>query len=328
MPSGGLDGGGFGADPADALKSKGLPWPVYLAIGIALVAVIGVFGYRSVQARKQRKLHVSFMEQYADFEKNSVNGFWRCLFGKDGDGRRYNAPEALNAAIEGALYADTKAFPEKVTSECVPKALKASKAVKDFATAPPVEYDQALDEYGKALAGLANTLNTWAEGAPKRVETKVREQKMTAAGETWSTTANPNKAEPAAWQYDKFLHCAVADLDKLKDGQALLEFLASKCVPQKAKGQTLDVEFLNKVRDVCMVEAQEVPTKAPPMFKQTFTKFAGDFDRMAQAWGACFRKMNKESKKDDLESFDKAWVQSLNASTEIRKIGKSHLSDE
>jgi hypothetical protein len=118
------------------------------------------------------------------------------------------------------------------------------------------------------------------------------------------------------------------DLDKLKDGQALLEFLASKCVPQKAKGQTLDVEFLNKVRDVCMVEAQEVPTKAPPMFKPTFTKFAGDFDRMAQAWGACFRKMNKESKKDDLESFDKAWVQSLNASTEIRKIGKSHLSDE
>ena len=38
MPSGGLDGG-FGADPADALKSKGLPWPVYLAIGIAVVAV-------------------------------------------------------------------------------------------------------------------------------------------------------------------------------------------------------------------------------------------------------------------------------------------------
>lgn len=46
-------------------------------------------------ARDTRKLHVAFAEQFAEFEKTQVNGFWRCLFGQDGDGRRFNAPEQL-----------------------------------------------------------------------------------------------------------------------------------------------------------------------------------------------------------------------------------------
>jgi hypothetical protein len=325
-----LDGGlgDFGADPGSELKGKGVPWPVYLAIGIAVLALVGFAGVHEVQKRNRRKLHVAFMEQFADFEKNQVNLFWRCLFGKDGDGRRFNAPEALNGAIESALFNDFKEFPTKVTGECVPKALKAAKGVTDFSPPAPTEYRVALDDYGKALAGLANTLNAWAEGAPKRVETKQREAKITQAGETWSTTANPAKADPDAWRYDKFLHCAVPDIDKFKDGQALLEFLATKCVANAKKGQSIDMDFLGKVRDNCIPDAQEPPAKTPPTFKGTFTKFAGDFDRMAQAWGTCFRKMNKESKKDDLDSFDKAWVQSLNASTEIRKIGKGQLTDE
>jgi hypothetical protein len=324
MDAGGF--GGLGGDPADALKKKSLPWPVYLAIGLAIIAGGAFMGFRSYQNRQKVKLHTAFMEGYMDFEKNQVGAYWKCLFGKDGDGRRFNAPEALNAAIESALFNDFKEFPTKVTGECVPKALKASRAVNEFSPPPPSEYKAALDDYGKALAGLANTLNTWAEGAPKRVETKQRESKITQAGETWSTTANPSKADPDAWRYDKFLHCAVPDIDKLKDSQALLEFLASKCIAKK--GQGVDQEFLAKVRDTCIPDAQEAPAKAPATFKGTFNKFASDFDRMAQAWGSCFRKMNKESKKDDLESFDKAWVQSLNASTEIRKIGKGNLSDE
>ena len=321
-----LDGGlgGFGAEPGAELKSKGLPWPVYLAIGIALLAVLGGLGAREVQKRNRRKVHVAFMEQFLAYEKDSVNLFWRCLFGKDGDGRRFNSPEQLNAQIESALFADIKEFPAKVTNDCVPKALKASKGINELSS--PVEYKVALDEYSKSLAGLANTLNTWAEGAPKRVETRVREQKITQAGETWSTTANPNKADPDAWRYDVFLHCAVPDIDKMKDGQALLEFLATKCI--RKKGQNIDMDFLGKVRDTCIPEAQDPPTKTPGTFKGTFNKFGADFDRMAQAWGACFRNMNKESKKDDLESVDKAWVSALNAGTEIRKVGKVQLNEE
>ena len=38
--------------------------------------------------------------------------------------------------------------------------------------------------------------------------------------------------------------------------------------------------------------------------------------------------MTKESKKDDLEQFDKAWVESVNASSKIRKVAKENLPDE
>ncbi len=172
-------GSAFGYDPGAELKKKGLPWPAYLAIGIAVVAVLGFLAFRSQKKREERKVHVAFLEQLQDYEKNTVNAFWRCLFGKEGDGRRFNQPEQLNGQLEAALYADPKNFPEKVANECVKKALDASRKIRDFSPPAPAPYESALDEYGKALAGLANTLNTWAEGAGKRVETKQRENKIT-----------------------------------------------------------------------------------------------------------------------------------------------------
>ena len=311
-------------DPGAELKGKGMPWPVYLLIAIVAVAGIGYLGLRSVQNRNKRKLHVTFMESFAAFEKDQVGAFWKCMFGKDGDGRRFNAPEQLNMSIETNLYSDPKTYPEKVSSECVKKAMLATSRVKDLS--PPAEYETAVDEYGKALAALANTLNTWAESAPKRVEIKLREKKIDDAGNAWSTTANVNKAEPAAWLYDKFLHCAVPEIDKFKDTQGLLEFLADKCVQKK--GKEIDQAFIGKLRDTCIPESQEEPAKAPPTFKGTFNKFSGEYDRMAQAWGFCFRKMNKESKKDDLQQVDQAWVTWLNSSTGVRKIGAAFLKDE
>jgi hypothetical protein len=315
--------GAFGGDPADALKKKSLPWPVYLAIGLAVVAAIAFVGFRSYQNRQKMKLHIAFMEGYQEFEKNQVAAFWKCLFGKDGDGRRFNAPEALNAQLESQLFGDPKTYPEKVNSDCVPKALKASKAIKDLSSPP--EYDEALDKYGKSLAALANTLQVWCEGAPKRIETMEKEQKVKSAGETWSTTANPAKAESAAWQYDKFLHCAVPDVDKLKDSQALLEFIATKCVQKK--GQEIDQAFLARLRDTCIPEAQEAPPKQSPNFKATFNKYSADYDRMTQAFGLCFRKMKKESKKDDLAQFDQAWADWINGSSTVRQVAVKSLCD-
>jgi hypothetical protein len=327
LPDGGdLPGGGnlagFG-DPADALKKKSLPWPVYLAIGLAILAAGAFVGFRSYQNRQKVKLHIAFMEGYQEFEKTQVGAFWKCLFGKDGDGRRFNAPEALNATLEGQLFGDPKTYPEKVNSDCVPKAIKASKGIKELN--PPPEYEEALDKYGKSLAALANTLQVWTEGAPKRVETMEKEAKLKSAGETWSTTANVNKADPAAWQYDKFLHCAVPDIDKLKDSQALLELIATKCIQKK--GQEIDQAFLAKLRDTCIPEAQEAPAKQPPTFKGTFNKFAADYDRMTQAWGSCFRKMKKESKKDDLAQFDQAWADWINGSSTVRTVAVKALCD-
>ena len=322
-----LPGGGFnfGPDPADALKKKSLPWPVYLAIALAVLAGGAFVGFKSYQNRQKVKLHIAFMEGYQEFEKNQVGAFWKCLFGKDGDGRRFNSPEALNAQLEGQLFGDPKSYPEKVNNDCMPKALKASKNVKELSPPPPPEYDEALDKYSKSVSALANTLGVWVEGAPKRLETQEKEQKVKSAGETWSTTANPAKAESGAWQYDKFLHCAFPDIDKLKDSQALMELIATKCVQKK--GQELDQVFLAKLRDTCIPEAQEAPAKQPANFKATFNKFSADYDRMTQAFGFCFRKMKKETKKDDLAQFDQAWADWINGSSAVRSVAQKSLCD-
>lgn len=323
-----LDPFAGGNDPGLELKKRGMPWPVYLAAGIALLAVLGFFFFKSGQNRKKRAQHAEFMEQFVEFEKKTANDFWRCLFGKEGDGRRYNEPSQLNGAIETALYADPKTFPDKVSKECVPKALDASAKAAKLNPPSGANYEPAIKKYSEALAALANTINTWSEGAGKRVEVKLRENKVVSAGETWSTTADLKKADPAAWQYDVFLHCAVPEIDSMKETQNLLEYLAKRCTENKSMGFKIDPEFLTKLREKCIPAAQEVPAKAPATFKKTFEKFAAEYDRLAQAWGSCFRKMSKEAKKDDLEQFDRAWVDSVNFSTEIRKIGAENLKDE
>ena len=320
--------GGFSplsADPGAELKGKGTPWPVFLAIGLAILGGIGFFSLRSYKGREKRKVHVAFMETFAEFEKNDVAKFWRCLFNsKDADARRYNTPDQMTAQLEQALMLDPKNFPEKVSTECIPMLGDAMKKMKNFTPVPPVDYDAALDKYSKSLAGLSNAFTGWAEGAPKRVESQIQLNKITQAGSAWQQTANPKKPDPEAMRFDKFMRCAVPDLDKLKEGQELLMFLAGKCV-----GKKTDPAYLDKLRDKCVPEAAgEAPAKAPATFAKVLEKLGADYDREDQAWGSCFRAMRKASKKDDLAGVGKAWTEAVNAGTELRKIGADLLKDE
>ena len=321
-----LDGGlsnSFSPDPQVDLRGKGPPWPVYLAISLLFVIGAGFLGVRSYQNRNLRKQHAAFMQQFAEYETTDVNAFWRCLFGKEGDARRFNSPESLNNALETQLQIDPKEYPSKVQGECKGKALTAAKKIKDFSPTPPLVYDTALVTYERALSGLANAIDGWAEGAPKRVETMLQEKAVKTAGDAWSGTQNPRKPEPSALKYDKFLRCAVPGLEKMKDGQELLVFLAGKCV-----GRKIDPDFLAKLRETCIPQSQEAPTKTPPGFGPVLVKLVQDYDRESQAWDACFREVRKASKKDDLVAFDKTWVESVNASSEIRKLGKENLKDD
>lgn len=226
-------------------------------------------------------------------------------------------------ALESALFTDPRAYPARVTEECASKALRAAKAIADFDPEPPVDYHPTLEEYGKALTELASAFSLWAERAPQRIETKLFADQVSHAGDVWSTTANVNKAEPDAWSYGVFLRCAVPQIDTLRDSQQLLEYLASKCIQKK--DQPLDLEFLTRLQKTCVPGAQTAPAKAPPKFKATFEKFAADYDRMYQAFGACFRKMNKTARAEDLESVGKAWERAINASTKLRQIAASKI---
>lgn len=272
----------------------------------------------------RRLPHLRFAEQFAAFEKDRVNPLWRCLFGRDhGDGNSFRSAEQLNLALEGALFTDPRAFPSHVTEQCLAHPLRAARSLSDLDPEPPPEYRPALADYGKALTDLASALSLWAEGTAPRLEAKVLEQQIVQDGEAWSTTNNPGAADPVAWRFDAFLRCAVPEIDKLKDGQALLELLASKCVARS--GQPTDAEFFERLRGTCIPAAKTSPAKAPPRFKATWDKLAADYDRLSQGFGACFRKMNKTSKRLGLEELDSAWERSLSASSQIRQLLSTQL---
>lgn len=326
LPGGtGLPGFGMPGDQDLSLKKKSLPWPVFLALGIMVVSGGGYMAYRSSQNKKKLLAHQAFMAGFMEFEKESVGGFWRCMFGKEGDGRKFTTADGLNMQIESALMIDPMTFPGKVKDECMGKLSKAASKLKDLAPLP--EYEKQMETYGQALGSLSNTIGVWAESAPKRVESKLRENKISQIGDAWSQTANPKKAEPQAWQYDKFLRCADPDIDKRKEGQELLEFVAKKCVHNTEKKLEVDAAYLTRMRDVCIVEAQEAPVKQHPQFAAVYNKFSPDFERMQQAFGMCFRKMNKEAKKDELNNFDQAWVSWVNGSSAIREIAVASLCE-
>ena len=180
--------------PRSEPEEKSLPWPAYLAVAIAILAVLAFLGFRSYQNRQKLKKHIGFMENFQEFEKNNVGAFWKCLFGKDGDGRRFNSPEALNMQIETALYSDPKTYPEKVNNECLPKALKASRGHRHRPAAGvrprPRHLRQDAGRAGQHAAGVGRR-------CPKRVETKLREQKIAQAGSDVEHDGEPQQGRVA-----------------------------------------------------------------------------------------------------------------------------------
>ena len=198
-----------------------------------------------------------------------------------------------------------------------------ARSLGDLEPEPPPEYRPALADYGKALTDLASALSLWAEGAAPRIESKVLEKQLVQDGEAWSTTNNLSAADPVAWRYDAFLHCAVPELDRLKDSQALLETLATRCIARS--GQPADAEFLERLHGTCLPAAKTSPAKAPPRFKATWDKLAADYDRLSQGFGVCFRRMNKTRKRPGLEELDSAWERSLGASSQIRQLLSAQL---
>lgn len=267
-----------------------------------------------------RRRHHVFTEQFLLLEKNQVNDVWRCLLGEDENGYRFDSEESLKAALDARLSADAKAFLDTVRVECVPKALVAATAADRLTS--PQEYAEALAKYGKACTALAGGLKTWVASAPKYTELKEQQQRVMADGAKWRIGSSPSKTDPAPWEYHRFLHCAVPELDKLAGAQALAELLAASCAPSPGKGREPDPAFLSRLRDSCLPVVAEPPVTSPAPFKHTFTRFAADYERLAAGWGGCFGKMNKEILNNDLKQFAQAWTDWQAASTKMYELIK------
>lgn len=142
---------------------------------------------------------------------------------------------------------------------------------------------------------LQTGLESYAEKVKGRAVLKDVDATIQEVGGAFS--ADPT-VESVAFQ--KFMECAIPDLDKKKDIQAVLEFLASTC-------KTDAVKFMTHAREQCgpMIQNLNKDAKASPpkSFKAFTKKFVEDDQRQLQAWEYCGKHSRKGKKVLDLEDF-------------------------
>jgi hypothetical protein len=300
-----------------ALKKSGSKTP-WLVVGVIAVAAIGFFVYRSMQAQKTREMHVAVMKQFQDIEKDEVIGkFWACLLGTGVDPGMFQNNLALSQRVEGAFGTDPKNYPAKVREECTPKAIDAKHKIEGI-TAPAM-YDPALKAYAKSLADLSTAFDNWSKLAPAHLAEREVGAKVGTYGAAWHSFAGGKPGNDVV-AYDRFLHCAVPGVDKMKDGQALVEYLFKECK---------DPKYLDHLQNECGKEVTTEGTVQLPTagFKTAVSKLAAD-DRELSAFDDCLRKSRKSKRSDDSEEIGRAWLAYMEAGRKVREVGKEALSDK
>ena len=117
--------------------------------------------------------------------------------------------------------------------------------------------------------------------------------------------------------------CAIPDLDKKKDIQGVLEFLAETCKKDP-------VAFMTKVRADCgnLVQGLDKDAKPAPSktFKANVKKFWEEQQRQLQAWEWCGKKSRKGKKVLDLEAFLTAASDYIEARGEVVKTAREEAA--
>src|SRR5262249_47738859 len=121
--------------------------------------------------------------------------------------------------------------------------------------------------------------------------------------------------------FEKFMVCAIPDLDKKEDIQALLEFMADTCKKDP-------VSFMTRVRTECGALVQKVNKAAKPSktFKANAEKFYEEDQRQLQAWEWCGKKSRKGKKVLDLEAFLTAAGDYIEARGEVVKTAREEAA--
>lgn len=300
-----------------ALKKKGSKTPL-VVVGVIVAGAIGFFVYRSMQTQKLREMHVAVMKQFQDVEKEEVIGkFWACLLGAGVDPGMFQNNLALTQRLEGAFGTDPKNYPAKVREECTPKAIDAKHKIESIQA--PSMYEAPLKAYAKSLADLSAAFDNWSKMAPAHLAEREAGAKVGNYGAAWHAFSGGKPGNDVV-AYDRFLHCAIPGVDKLKDGQAVVEFLFKQCKDQK---------YLDRLQNECSKEVmtEGVITAPTPGFKTALGKLQAD-DRELSAFDDCLRKGRKAKRSDDSEEVGRAWLAYMEAGRKVREVGKEALSDK
>jgi len=266
--------------------------------GVVLVVALGAGGFWWKQQKDKANAAQAILDaagRFAERDKTEMGAFWSCAFGSEIDVGMLQSAQQIQQKIEGAYFTQQKTFSDHLTTECVPKIERARSALGALVADMPAELKPSLEKYVGALPRMQTGIEVYAEKIKGRGAVKDVDQSIQEVGGAFSPDAT---AESVA--FEKFLVCAIPDLDKKKDIQGVLEYLAATC-----KDNALD--FMTGVRDRCGALVTNVDKDGKPTPSKTFKantkKLYEEDQRQLQAWDYCAKRSRKGKKQLDLEDF-------------------------
>jgi hypothetical protein len=288
-----------------------------LIFGVVAIVVIGGGGYLWMQQKKKAASAQAILDaggRFAERDKTEMGAFWNCVMSSEVDVGMFSSADQIQQRVESAYFTQQKTFSDHLTTECVPKLERARSALGALESDMPAELKGSLDKYVSALPKMQTGLETYAEkikgrGAIKDVDGSIQE-----VGAAFTPDPTPESVA-----FVKFMECAIPDLDKKKDIQGVLEYMADACKKDA-------VGFMGGVREKCgpivtNVNKDEKVTP-PKTFKATAKKFFEDEQRQLRAWSDCGRWSRKGKKQLDLEDFLNASGDYMEARGELVQTAK------
>lgn len=268
-----------------------------ISLGLA-IAALGFVAYRWVGDRRskdQLQAKLDHVSRWVELEKRETGLFWNCVMASEVDIGQFGHAGQIQQRIEAAFATQQKTFSEHLTTECVPKIDTALAAFAGL-EAPPDELRPGFEQYKASLPELKKGLELYAARIRNRGSVKDVDQLIQQYGDAWHGEASPT---PATIAFERFMYCAVPGLDKMKDAQAMLEFLADACYKKDP------VSFMDRVRKDCGPLLANLDEKATPSktYKLSHKRLYEEEARQLAAWDSCARKARKGKKVEDLGEF-------------------------
>ena len=199
-----------------------------MLFGLVAVAAVGAVGYYVMTNRKKNEAAQQVLDaggRFAERDKIDMGAFWTCLMGTDTDVGMFQNADQIQQRVESAYFTQQKTYSDHLTTECVPKLEGARGSLSGLAERDAGRRSAAAREVRRGAAqdaGGPGELRGEAEVA-RRDQGRRRQH---SGGRRRVHRPMPT-AESVA--FEKFMVCAIPDLDKKKDIQGVLEFLAETC---------------------------------------------------------------------------------------------------
>ena len=304
------------ADRAAAAKRKRL---MFTVVAIAALGGGGYFYKRDADKKKAAQAILDAAGRFAERDKSEMGSFWNCTLSSEVDVGQFNSADQIQQRVESAYFTQQKTYSDHLTTECVPKLEGARGTLGGLLTDAPEALKPPLEKYVAALPAMQRGLESYAEKLKTRGAVKDVDGAIQEIGGAF--TAEPT---PESVAFEKFMACAIPDLDKKKDLQTLLQDLADTCKKDP-------VPFMTKVRSDCGNLVQNVDKDSKPLPGKTFkanTKklVEEDNSRLLGAWEYCGKRSRKGKKQIDLEDFLLATSDYMEARSEVVKTAREEAA--